>query len=179
LDWLAQDFAAHKYDVRRELRGIVLSQVYALGATTGPPEAFAGALERPLSAEQLARSWRVATGLPPEDEALRRAAISALPDVLPRDYNATYQQAQFLANSSLLGGMLKPAPGSAVKRLESLTNPADRVRAAFLEVFERPPDREEEAQAESMLKARSKQPDEAVRDLLWAMMTSAEFLTTP
>jgi mono/diheme cytochrome c family protein len=179
LNWLAQDFAAHKYDIRREVRGIVLSQAYGLGATAGPPEAFAGAMERPLSAEQLARSWRIAAGLPPGDEALRRAAIAALPDVLPRDYNASYQQAQFLANSPLLGEMLKPAPGSAVNRLEALPNPTDRVRAAFLEVFERPPDQEEEAQAETMLKARSKQTDKAVRDLLWAMMTSAEFLTTP
>jgi hypothetical protein len=32
LDWLAEDFAAHNYDVRREVRGIVLSRVYALGS---------------------------------------------------------------------------------------------------------------------------------------------------
>jgi mono/diheme cytochrome c family protein len=179
LDWLAQDFAAHRYDIRREVRGFVLSQVYALGAAGNPPEAFAGALERPLSAEQLARSWRIAAGLPPENESLRRATIAALPEVLPRDYNATYQQAQFLANSSLLGGMLKPAPDSAVKRLVDLPSTTERVRAAFLEVFARLPDAGEAAQAEAMLKKRSRQPAAAVRDLLWAMMTSAEFLTMP
>jgi hypothetical protein len=179
LDWLSQDFAAHKYDIRREVRGIVLSQVYALGSAVGAPEAFAGALERPLSAEQLARSWRIAAGLPPENEPLRRATIAALPDVLPKDYNATYQQAQFLANSSLLGGLLKPAPDSAVKRLVDLPGPPERVRAAFLDVFARLPDPVEAAQAEAMLKTRSKQPAEAVRDLLWAMMTSAEFLAMP
>jgi mono/diheme cytochrome c family protein len=179
LDWLAQDFAVHKYDVRREVRGIVLSRAYALGRLAAPPESFAGAIERPLSAEQLARSWRIAAGLPPEDDALRRAAITALPDVFPKDYNATYQQAQFLANSSLLAGILKPDPGSTVSRLTTLPDPAACVREAFLATYARRPDAEEAAQAKAFLKSHSKEPAQADRDLLWAMMTSAEFLTMP
>jgi mono/diheme cytochrome c family protein len=179
LDWLAQDFATHQYDIRREVRGIVLSRAYALGAADVPPESFAGAIERPLSAEQLARSWRVAAGLPPEDDALRRATITALPDVLPKDYNATYQQAQFLAGSPLLAGLLKPEPASTMSRLDALPDPAARVREAFLDTYARLPDAEEAAQARAFLKSRSKQPVDANRDMLWAMMTSAEFLTTP
>src|SRR5581483_10052021 len=66
LDWLADDFAAHNDDIRREIKGIVLSRAYALGRSDAPPESFAGAIERPLCAEQLARSWRIAAGLPPE-----------------------------------------------------------------------------------------------------------------
>ena len=179
LDWLAQDFAEHQYDIRREVKGILLSRVYALGTVEAPPETFAGAIERPLSAEQLARSWRIAAGLPPEDDALRRATITALPDVLPKDYNATYQQAQFLANSSLLAGILKPESASTMTRLTALPDPAARVREAFLATYARLPDAEEAAQAKSFLKSRSKQPVEADRDLLWAMMTSAEFLNMP
>jgi mono/diheme cytochrome c family protein len=179
LDWLAQDFAGHQYDVRREVRGILLSRVYALGTAEVPPESFAGAIERPLSAEQLARSWRIAAGLPPEDDALRRATITALPDVLPKDYNATYQQAQFLADSSLLAGILKPEPASTMTRLKALPDPVARVREAFLATYARLPDAEEAAQAGAFLKSRSKQPVDADRDLLWAMMTSAEFLTMP
>jgi mono/diheme cytochrome c family protein len=179
LDWLAQDFAAHQYDVRREVKGIVLSRVYALGTADVPPESFASAIERPLSAEQLARSWRIAAGLPPEDDALRRATITALPDLLPKDYNATYQQAQFLANSSLLAGILKPEPASTMTRLAALPDPAARVREAFLAAYARLPDADERGQAKAFLKARSNHPVEADRDLLWAMMTSAEFLTVP
>jgi len=175
LDWLAQDFAAHKYDVRREVRGIVLSRVYALGTGDAPPETFAAEIERPLSAEQLARSWRIAAGLPPKDDALRRATITALPDVLPKDYNATYQQAQFLANSALLAGILKPEPTNTMARLTALPDPGARVREAFLATYARLPDAEEASQAKAFLKERSKQPAEADRDLLWAMMTSAEF----
>jgi len=179
LDWLAQDFADHKYDIRREIKGIVLSRVYALGIADSPPESFAGAIERPLSAEQLARSWRIAAGLPAEDDALRRATITALPDVLPKDYNATYQQAQFLANCTLLQVILKPSSSNTMTRLTAMTDPSARVREAFLATYARLPDSEEAAQARAFLKSRPKQPAEADRDLLWAMMTSAEFLTMP
>jgi len=85
LEWLARDFEAHQYDVRRLVRGIVLSRVYALGVAidrSPAPETFAQALERPLTAEQITRSWRVAAGLDPNDDRLRRAVTVALPDVL-------------------------------------------------------------------------------------------------
>jgi mono/diheme cytochrome c family protein len=179
LDWLAQDFASHHYDVRREVKGIVLSHVYALGNADVAPETFAGAIERPLSAEQLARSWRIAAGLPPEDDALRRATIAALPDVLPRDYSASYQQAQFLANSPLISEILKPGPTNTASRLAATPDPNECVREAFLATYDRLPDAEEASQATAFVKERVKNRTEADRDLLWAMMTSAEFLTMP
>ena len=178
LDWLAQDFATNHFDIRRLVRGIVLSQVYGL-APGGAPEAFAGALERPLTAEQLARSWRIAAGLPPDDDALRRATISALPAVLPKDYNATFQQAQFLANSPVLASILKPSTNNTVTRLAGLPDRSARVNEAFRAVYARLPDADEAAQALAFLDARPDKPEEAMRDLLWALMTSAEFLTMP
>lgn len=172
LDWLAGDFASHNHDMRRVIRGIVLSRVYALGISDAPPEAFAGAVERPLTAEQLARSWRTAAGLPQDDDALRRAVIAAMPDVLPREYNASFQQAQFLTNAPQLAAAIKPA----ADRLAGLPDTTSRVNDAFLAAYGREPDSEERTRALSFLDGR---PAEAVRDLLWALMTSAEFLTTP
>ena len=179
LDWLAQDFAANQYDVRRIVRGIVLSRVYALTSADAAPETFAGALERPLSAEQIARSWRVAAGLPPNDDALRRAVITAMPEVLPGEYNASFQQAQFLSNSPALAEILKPANDNAASRIAALPDAAARVRETFLAVHGRSPDAEETGHAAAFLNERADQPAEAVRDLLWALMTSAEFLTMP
>ncbi len=183
LDWLAADFAASNYDVRRLVRGIVLSQVYALSAhadaLAAPPEAFARAAERPLTAEQVARSWRIAAGLPPDDDALRRAVIAAMPDVLPRDYNATFQQAQFLSGSPELAALLKPAAGNTAERLVGIDDPAARVRAAFVAVVGRHPDADEQAQAVAYFAANVDRPAEAAGDLLWALMTSAEFLSAP
>ena len=181
LDWLAQDFSSHQYDIRRVVRGIVLSRVYGLAAAPAgaAPDIFAGASERPLAAEQIARSWRVAAGMPPDDDALRRAVITAMPDVLPREYNATFQQAQFLSNSPAFAEILKPAAGNTVERVAGLAEVPTRVREAFLSVYGRQPDAEEATQAGAFLDSRSNKPDEGVRDLLWALMTSAESLTMP
>lgn len=179
LDWLAQDFAGHQYDTRRVVRGIVLSRVYALQASKAPPEAFAGALERPLAAEQISRSWRVAAGLPPNDDALRHALVTAIPDVLPKAYTASFQQAQFLSNSPALTALLQPANDNTAAHLAALPDTAARAQAAFLAVYGREPDAEEAAQAQAFLDARPDKPADSVRDLLWALMTSGEFLTMP
>ncbi|MEZ5325379.1 MAG: DUF1549 domain-containing protein [Verrucomicrobiales bacterium] len=179
LDWLAEDFASHQYDVRRLIRGIVLSQVYALGPSEVAPDLFAGALERSMSAEQIARSWRVAAGLSPDDDTLRRAVIAAIPEVLPDEYNATFQQAQFLAGSPELAELIDPSNATTVARLATLDDIPTRVREAFLAVYGRWPDEEEAARTGEFLRECSAQPAEAVRDLLWALMTSAEFLTMP
>jgi hypothetical protein len=169
LDWLARDFEASGFNVRRFIRGVVLSRAYALGHGDAPPESFACAPERPLAAEQLARSWRVAAGLPVADDALRRAVIGAIPDVLPREYAASFQQAQFLTNSQALNSLLNPVTGNTTSKLSAIAEPADRVKAAFRTVYGREPDTEEIAAAKAL----------APRDLLWALMTSAEFLTAP
>ncbi len=179
LDWLARDFASHNHDVRRFVRGVVLSRAYGLGFAGAAPDAFAGALERPLTAEQIARSWRIAAGLAATDDSLRRSVIGALPDVLPRDYNATFQQAQFLANSPALAALLNPSSSNTVARIAALPESTAKVREAFLAVQGRLPDDVETAQASAFLNERSNKPAEGIRDLLWALMTSAEFLTAP
>ena len=178
LEWLSQDFATHQYDVRRLIRGIVLSRAYALSPSDAAPEKFAGALERPLSAEQISRSWRIAAGLSADDNALRRQVIAALPDVFPREYNATFQQAQFLSTSRALTEILKPGSEGTVTRLAALAKSSDRVRHAFLAVYGRAPDSKEAHQCKAFLEVR-RDKAEAVRDLVWALMTSAEFLTMP
>jgi hypothetical protein len=53
------------------------------------------------------------------------------------------------------------------------------VREAFLTVLGRWPDAEEHSQATALLEAHTDRPVESTGDLLWALMTSAEFLTVP
>ena len=179
LDWMAQDFIGHGYDVRDFIRGVVLSRPYGLSPGISIPEAFAAANERPLTGEQLARSWRVAAGLTPEDDALRHAVVSALPEVLPKDYNVSFQQAQFLSGSSALSGLLQDGTGTTVARLTSLTESEARVREAFSAVYGRSPEANELTQASGFLDHMDGAPLDKTRDLLWALMTSAEFLTLP
>ena len=85
------------------------------------------------------------------DDALRRAAISALPDILPVNYNATFQQAQFLTNSPVLADLLKPANGNTTERLVALPDVSGRVREAFAAAYSRAPDEEEKASAEAAI----------------------------
>jgi hypothetical protein len=184
LDWLSSDFAAHRHDIRRLVRGIVLSRVYALGiasdgANASEPAAFACAAERPLTAEQIARSWSVAAGREPGNDALRRAAVAAIPDVVPREYQATFQQAQFLSAAPALKELLEPVPGSTIAGIVALPTPSERVEAAFRAVLGRAPEPEEVARVEEVLAVRPEQPIGAIRDLLWALLTSPEFLTMP
>jgi hypothetical protein len=102
-----------------------------------------------------------------------------MPDVLPTNYSATFQQAQFLAGSPELASVLKPTSGGTVERLAAITDAEFRVRQAFLAVLGRWPDAEELAQTSGLLGAHSERPAESTGDLLWALMTSAEFLTAP
>jgi mono/diheme cytochrome c family protein len=181
LEWLSKDFESHGYDTRRVVREIVRSKVYSLGAAApdAAPELFAGMLERPLTAEQLARSWRVALGLPVDDEEFRRQVITAMPEVLPKEYNATFQQAQFLSGSPTMTGLLSAAQEGCVKKIAGLPEATSRVKEAFAMVYGRAPDAEEEKAAGAFFQERGSEVGAATRDLIWALMTSAEFLAMP
>lgn len=182
LEWLARDFAANGHRVKRLVEGIVLSRPYALAGGDAPPAAFAAAPERPLAAEQLARSWRTAAGLPRDHEPLRRAAAAAIPDVLPRDYNATFQQAQFLSGSPLLRELFSAPENTTVRRLEAIPGEAECAAAAFFATLGRSPEPEEQAAFVNFLSRTphgSAARTGALRTMLHALVTSPEFLISP
>jgi len=187
LDWLAKDFEGHGYDMRRLVHSIVLSRGYALSVPSGDarpdPEAFAAGAEKPLTAEAIARSVLIASGRTSEEPALQRAFVDAFPDVLPRVQRASIQQAMLLANNDQLATLLKPAPESegapadTAARLAALPSPEERVRQAFRLALIRQPDADELAQGVQYLSAHTDHPDEAMGQLLWALVTGPEFLT--
>lgn len=96
------------------------------------PETFAGMRERALTGEQIARSWRVALGLSPDDDGRRKAIVSAMPDVLPKDYNATFQQTQFLSDSPTMTQLFQAAKDGTIARLAALPDAKSRVNEFFL-----------------------------------------------
>jgi mono/diheme cytochrome c family protein len=181
LDWLAADFASHDYAPRRLVRAIVLSHGYQLAAWTGenppPPAAFAAAAEKPLMAEAIARSARVASGRPSEDAALRQTFAETFPDVLPRVTRATVQQAMLLANSEAFSSLYKPEPGNAVDVLAQIPSREERVRAAFQFALTREPDADELARGVEYLQTREDRAPQAAGQLLWALAAGPEFLT--
>lgn len=182
LDWLASDFRRHGHDVRRLVRGIVLSRVYGLGLMEAgvPVETFAGVVERSLTAEQVARSWEQVTGLKAPEEKLRRAAVVALPEVCPRETTFSFQQAQFLEHTPHLLPLLDPKGSGLVARLAATPTPEQRIGLAFESVLGRRPDADEQAAALDLLRGVGlERAGEGGRELLWALLTSTEFLTVP
>jgi hypothetical protein len=181
LEWLARDFEQSRYDVKRLVRNIALSRAYQLdskpsGKTPPRPESFARAIEKPLSAEQLLHSLWIAngnkTGSQPAEE-LERTFASTFPDLMPETYSPSLQQALFLSNSPILENLLKPAPGNTAARLIALPSNEARVREAFSVVLGRSPDAAELQQCQSIVNGQS--PEKGVRNLLWALLTCAEF----
>ncbi len=190
LDWLSRDFERSGYDVKRLIRTLCNTKAYQLdsraarrGQAKSPaPETFARALDKPLSAEQLLRTLLVATGNQPDQDGkiaglserdLRYAFIAQFPDLFPAEYNATLAQAMFLSNSPLFDQLLTARGDNLVARLAAENNAEARVRRAFDAVFAREPDREELRECVAYLAARS--PEAGAKQLLWAMLSSAEF----
>lgn len=188
LDWLAQDFAASGYDLRRLMRELLLSEAYQRESrwTDGSPprpESFARANERPLSGVQFFESLLVATGnavsadgkiagRPMED--VRWECASRFPEVHAAEYNASVGQALFLSNSPLIDDLLKPAEGNTAARLAAIDDPGERVKNAFQTVLGREPDGEELQSLGDYLQRRDR--TNGVRQLLWILVTSGEFL---
>ncbi len=190
LDWLAQDFEHSGYDVRRLIRNLVLSRAYQLDSRPAPgkapaDEAFARAIEKPLSAEQLARSLILAAGpwkadakspaasVTVDPTSLQRALVRDFPNLFAPEYNATLQQALFLSNSPVLESLLQPRPGNLAERLAGLADDPTRVKTAFQAVLGRSPDRDELRASVAYLQ---EHPGQGGRSqFLWALLSGAEF----
>lgn len=188
LAWLARDFEQSSYDIRRLIRNLVLSRTYQMSSTPvgngpkPPPETFACALEKPLSAEALWRSTLVATGHTPDasgnfpaQDSARVKFVDAFPDLFPVEFNASLKQALFLTNNPLYDELLQPRDGNLTARLRSLATPRERVFAAFETILGRAPDSAELMRATAYLANRAKHPDTASRELAWSLLTGAEF----
>lgn len=180
LDWLAQDFERAGFDVRRLVRGIVLSRPYQLDtrrSSASLPELFASGPEKPLPAESLYRSLLVAaTGRADADQPELLAALAeAFPDIFPEESLSTLRQTLFLTNSPLVHRLLEARGENTAARLAAIADPAARVREMFRTAFARDPDGEELKEATAYLAARADRPALATSQLWWALLSGAEF----
>ena len=167
-----------------------MSQAYQRSPWVGsqkPAEldTFAWAQEKPLTAEVAYRSMLTATGHHGDEAAnqdldlpaLRASFVEHFPDVLPVEYNASLQQAMFLSNSPLLDALLEPRGDNLAAKLMAESDLSLRVRHAYEHVLGRWPDEAESQHAVAYLHQRVERPEKGLKQLLWAMLTSTEFLT--
>jgi hypothetical protein len=194
LDLLADDFADHRFDLRRLLAVIVKSEAYARasrwpGKGSLPNETlYAVALLKPLDADQLALSLPLTTGY--YDQPLNggsKRTLAQLRSVAPWQevvaefdsesdtFEPTAAQALFLTNSNYVQTHFI-TNSNLVKSLSVLAEDAAVARKAYLSVLSRLPSVEETARVSRYLRDRGpKLRGEACRELVWALLSSAEF----
>ncbi len=186
LDWLARDFEASGYDVRRLLRHLALSRTYQLqaaGRTPSPdPKWFAFAIAKPLTAETFYRSMLIALQVDhPEnwntDE--RRLVLAGLfPDVLAEESMATVAQGLMLSNSEWIDSLVSQAHSQTIRQCLEMGEDASAIDHLFNSILGRAPDAEEGQRMQAFIHG-CKDRVQAMESAAWALITSAEFRFRP
>jgi len=196
LAWLARDLQTHGYDLRRLIRGIVLSEAYARSsrwdsAAQRPAESlFAVALIRPLKPWQYGTQLKLAATdcqqypaeMSAEEmdnrmqqlEAAGRAlgASFELPGV---DFQVGVDEALLLSNGEKIANdLLATGDGSLVGRLAQLSDARAVAEAAIWNVFARPPADDEVKALTDYRSQRADRIEAARRQMVWALLTSSE-----
>ncbi len=175
------------------------------GAGDVPPQTFAVAALKPLSPEQLAFSLMQATGLTDvERQNLVKDALEGTfvwhmaklalyaklsGNVTPfintfgsqpgqsedQGFDATIDQTLFVRNGALIRGWLAPRTGNLVDRLSRLQDARALAEELYLSVLTRLPTEEEHKEVADCLQRRSADRAQALQDMAWALLASAEF----
>jgi hypothetical protein len=196
LDWLARDFVDHGYDVRRLMRGIVLSRAYARSSRWDEEgrqpsrSLFAVGIVRPLTPRQYAMTLRLASASPdqfpadvsPEDLERRMEVIEnsarGLSDLFERpgrDFQVGVGEALLLSNGERIEReLLRDSGETLVGKLKTIDDPTELIETAVWNVYGRPPSSDEVQVLTEFLATRQDRPLEARRDLVWALLASSE-----
>jgi hypothetical protein len=196
LEWLADDLSGHGYDLDRVAAGIVSSRVYQLSSTKPAGDApgdaeFARALLRPLSPQEYALSLLLATGDNAFDEAKTADARakkyrelegqasgltkSGALDGRAEKYQASTGEALFLSNRAEVQKLMAPSGKNLAARLASLTDNGAMVDTAVWTILGRAPEADERAFLAEWVAGRKGDRARACGELVWALVTSAEF----
>jgi hypothetical protein len=196
LEWLARDMQTHGYDLRRLIRGIVLSRTYARtsqwnSADERPADfLFATAIVRPLMPWQYGTSLRVASTSPdsfpatltPEQldqrmqgsESSGRSLASSL-EVPGAEFQVSVDEALFLSNGErVMKELLREGNDSLVTKLNGLDDPRAVAETAIWNVFTRPPDEGEVESLTKYLESHGERREAAIAQMTWALLTSSE-----
>lgn len=192
LDVLAKEFVAQRFDMKKLIREICNSRAYQL-ASTGElaepfPQWFERARTRPLSAEELLESWRVATG---HDEVTARSGkhvegrfhgvtfdylrqFFGEPTNGVGDFQGGLQEHLYLNNGEL-PRLLTAEKGSLLDAVITSTDPPEsRIDRMFVSVLTRLPDPDERAKFVEFVMAKEN-TQERWREAVWVLMSCSEF----
>ncbi len=193
LDELTKWFVAHNFDLKALTRELLNSRTYQLSSagTTGDaqPIWFQHGRTRPLSAEELAESWRLATGFDEANKGKEKEKVPNRFNPLTRDYVVRYfgqptngvgdfqggLAEHLYLNNGQLGSLLVTSPGSLLATISEKDKPAgERLDRLFVQTLSRLPSAAERERFEELL-AGGKDVEDVRRDLVWALITCSEF----
>ncbi|MEX0703388.1 MAG: DUF1549 domain-containing protein [Planctomycetales bacterium] len=195
LDALEKEFVAHRFDIKWYVRELLNSKTYQLSSAGSATEAFPLYYERakyrPLSAEELAASWRVATGY---DEALAKSGKKPenADDFAPltRGYMLSFfgkpgdgegnfqggmHEHLYLNNGELARLFANSGDGTLLHYLSKSEDPIEKkVERLFLQMLSRPPS-EEEAKFFVAYLSETEPSGQRQQNAIWTLMTCSEF----
>jgi Protein of unknown function (DUF1549)/Protein of unknown function (DUF1553) len=202
LQWLARDFIAHHYDLRRLVQGLVSSQTYSLSSRweqgDAPlPKWFAVANPRPLTPMQFGLSQILASkpdvlaaNLPVDLrdkqleklEAEARRVFGQVIEEPQEGMQINVTEALKLSNDPLL---LKLLGDGLVSQLLNISDRDRQIETAVWTVLSRPPtDDERKVLGDYLIRRehnnapeqpRPTQTRNALKQMVWALLASAEF----
>lgn len=193
LQWLARDLVDHKYDLKRLMRGLALASAYSRGSRleteTSPPEnLFAVAQSRPLTPMQMAVSLKIATtdqtALPADVAELekRLAAIensaSGMTNLFPQpaeNFQVSVSEALLFTNNQNVQKDLLEGAGTLAAKLKHEPDLVRRADLAVRATLCRAATPDEIQTLADYMRRRADRADAACQQIVWALLTSAEF----
>ena len=184
LQELADFFVASKYDLWQLHRVLAGTRAYQLSSvpagSQSPPELFAAMAMKTLTPEQLYDSLAT-TGLygTSQNDGWRRMFLSSFrgPPGSASDYTAGIPQALTLMNGGTTSGIAdRSSPLLDAVNVPFLSD-EERLDTLFLATVSRPPSDEERTQCMAVLTAAAagEARQQALANILWALLNSAEF----
>ena len=187
----------HGYDLKRLIRGIVLTRTYArssrwTGESEPPaPELFARGIVRPLTPWQLSLSLRLATRNPNQVHGLsapelwdqqrkqleeQSAGLAARLPIPADAFQVGTDEALLFSNSEEFHkDFIASGNGQLVSWLSAINDDDRLIDEAFLTVVSRPPTATERGAVGLHLAQRAEQPVEAIEQVVWTLLASPEF----
>ena len=191
----AQGMLEHNFDFKWYIRELCNSKTYQLASTgeveDAQPRFFERARVRPLSAEELLESWRLATGY----DAVAAKAPSTGKKAPGRFQGVTWDymvrffgqptngtgnfqgglQEHLYLNNGEVYRLIATAKGSLYQTVLDDKGPAeDRVDRLYLSILSRPAKADEKKKFAEFLGAGDKS-GERLREAIWVLMTCSEF----
>lgn len=201
LDALAKDFLAHKFDVKHVIRTIATSRIYQLSSTPtehnkDDRQNFARYYARRLPAEVFLDAVNHATAtkagfngvgtngraidLPHEGfgsyfldtfDRPKRVTVCEC----ERSTGATLSQVLLLANSEEIENKIAAGDGRIAKFVKDKKPPADAIDELYLSSLSRPPTAAEKNKTLGYVDQQANK-QQALEDVLWALLNSKEFM---